>query len=204
MDSIFFLKGLAIGFAMAIPIGPAGILCIRKTLAEGRPRGIMIGLGAATADMLCGSVAAFGLTFVADAVASHQSLLRAVGGLLMLFLGIKTLLTTRKVHDASPAEGRGHAGSYFSALLLGLTNPVTIFAFLAVFAAFGLGQGTGGLPAYMPVLGVFAGSCLWFLTLGTAAEIFRKRLDAGGIRWLNITAGVFILVCSIVAFASLI
>jgi threonine/homoserine/homoserine lactone efflux protein len=78
---LFFLKGLVIRFAMAVPVGPAGILCIRETLAEGPSRGLMIGLGAGTADMLCGSVAAFGLTFVADAVESHQFLLRLVRGL---------------------------------------------------------------------------------------------------------------------------
>jgi threonine/homoserine/homoserine lactone efflux protein len=127
MESIFFLKGLVIGFAMAVPIGPAGILCIRKTLAEGRSRGIMIGLGAATADMLCGSVAAFGLC-----------------------------------------------------------------------------QRVGGLPAYMPVIGVFAGSCLWFLALSPIAKFFRKMLDSGGLRWVNITAGILILLSSVVAFASLI
>lgn len=202
MESVFFLKGLVIGFAMAVPIGPAGILCIRKTLAEGRARGLMVGLGAATADMLCGSVAAFGLAFVADAVENHQFFIRLLGGFLMVFLGIKTLRSTRKVQEASPG-GNGHLSSYFAAVFFGLTNPVTIFAFLAVFAAFGLCQKAGGLPAFMPVLGVFAGSCLWFLALGSVAKFFGRRLDSGGLRWVNMAAGILLLLSSVVAFGSL-
>jgi threonine/homoserine/homoserine lactone efflux protein len=202
MESIFFLKGLVIGFAMAVPIGPAGILCIRKTLTEGRSRGLVIGLGAATADMLCGSIAAFGLTFIADMIASHQFWLRLVGGVLLLFLGVRTLRTNRKDSMASGDE-KGLWGSYFSTVLLGLTNPVTVFAFLAVFAAFGLGQSLSIISAYIPVLGVFAGSCLWFFTLGSVAKFFRKKLDSGGLRLVNTIAGVLILLSSVAAFVSM-
>jgi threonine/homoserine/homoserine lactone efflux protein len=202
MESIVFLKGLIIGFAMAVPIGPAGILCIRKTLAEGRSRGLIIGLGAATADMLCGSIAAFGLTFVLDVIASQQFWLRLFGGTLILFLGIRTL---RAKHEEVPAtlEKKGLLGSYVSAVLLGITNPVTVFAFVAVFAAFGLGQRLIVISAYIPVLGVFAGSCLWFLMLGYIATYFRKRLNSGGLMLVNRIAGILIILTGVAAFASL-
>lgn len=203
MEPILFVKGLIIGFAMAVPIGPAGILCIRKTLAEGRSRGLIIGLGAATADMLCGSIAAFGLTFVLDVIASQQFWLRLVGGGLLLFLGIRTLRTRRKDTALSP-DKKGLLGSYVSAVLLGLTNPVTIFAFVAVFAAFGLGQRLFVISAYIPVVGVFIGSCLWFLTLGYVATFFRRKLDSGGLRWVNTIAGVLIILSGVAAFVSLI
>jgi len=203
MEPIVFLKGLVIGFAMAVPIGPAGILCIRKTLAEGRSRGLVIGLGAATADMLCGSIAAFGLTFVLDLIASHQSWLRLVGGVLLFYLGIRTLRAKRKDPLILP-ERKGLWGSYVSAILLGVTNPVTIFAFVAVFAAFGLGQRHIVILGCIPVLGVFLGSCLWFLTLGYAATFFRKKLDSGGLIWVDRTAGILIILTGIAAFVSLI
>jgi threonine/homoserine/homoserine lactone efflux protein len=202
MESIVFFKGVIIGFAMAVPIGPAGILCIRKTLAEGRARGLIIGLGAATADMLCGSIAAFGLTFVLDAIATHQFWLRLFGGILILFLGIKTLGT--KHEDAPSAlDKKGLLGSYASAVLLGITNPVTVFAFVAVFAAFGLGQKLHVISAYIPVVGVFAGSCLWFLMLGYIATFFRKKLDSGGLKLVNKIAGILIILTGIGAFVSL-
>ena len=203
MGPIFFLKGLIIGFAMAVPIGPLGIMCIRKTLAEGHSRGLIIGLGAATADSLYGSIAAFGLTFVSDVIASQSFWLRLVGGGLLLFLGIRTFRARRK-DPIVPFDNKGLLGSYVSALLLALTNPVTIFAFVAVFAAFGLGHTLIIISACILVLGVFTGSCLWFLTLGYVATFFRKKLDSGGLRWVNRIAGTLIMLCGVAAFVSLI
>lgn len=123
--------------------------------------------------------------------------------MLLLFLGIRTLRTNRKDFKAS-REARGLIGSYFSTVLLGLTNPVTVFAFLAVFAAFGLGQSQGIISAYVPVLGVFAGSCLWFLALGYIAKSFRKKLASGGLRRVNTFAGIAILLSAVGAFVSMI
>jgi threonine/homoserine/homoserine lactone efflux protein len=203
MEFVFFLKGLIIGFAMAVPIGPVGVMCIRKTLSEGHSRGMVIGLGAATADSLFGSIAAFGLTFVSDMIASQYFWLRLVGGGLLIFLGIRTFRAKRK-DAAIPLENNGLLGSYVSAFLLALTNPVTIFAFVAVFAAFGVGQRLGIVSACILVIGVFAGSFLWFLTLSYVATLFRKKLDSGGIRWVNRIAGILIMLSGIAAFMSLI
>ena len=203
MELVFFLKGLIIGFAMAVPIGPVGIMCIRKTLSEGHSRGMVIGLGAATADSLFGSIEAFGLTFVSDMIASQYFWLRLVGGGLLIFLGIRTF-RARREDAAIPLENNGLLGSYISAFLLALTNPVTIFAFVAVFAAFGVGQRLGIVSACILVIGVFAGSFLWFLTLSYVATLFRKKLDSGGIRWVNRIAGILIILSGVAAFVSLI
>jgi len=142
-------------------IGPLGVLCIRKTLAEGHSRGMIVGLGAATVDSLYGGIGAFGLTFVSDAINDQHVWLRLVGGGLLLFLGIRTFRAKRK-DSVVPFEKKGWLGSYISSLLLALTNPVTIFAFVAVFAAFGLGHKLSILSACILVLGVFIGTCLWF------------------------------------------
>jgi threonine/homoserine/homoserine lactone efflux protein len=203
MEPIFFLKGLIIGFAMAVPIGPIGIMSIRKTLAEGHSRGLIIGLGAATADSLYGIIAAFGLTFISDVITSQHFWVSLVGGVLLLFLGIRTFRAKRK-DPIIPLDKKGLLGSYVSAFLLALTNPMTIFAFVAVFAAFGLGHRLSILSACILVLGVFTGSCLWFLTLGYVATLFRKKLDAGGLRWVNRISGVLIILSGIAALVSLI
>ncbi len=203
MEPIFFLKGLIIGFGMAVPIGPVGVLCIRKTLAEGHSRGLIIGLGAATADSLFGCIAAFGLTFVSDVIASQHFWLRLVGGWILLFLGIRTFRAKRK-DPIIPFDNKGLLGSYLSAFLLVLTNPVTIFAFIAVFAAFGLGHKLFIVSACILVLGVFAGSGLWFLTLSYVATTFRKKLDSDGLRWVNRIAGVLIILSGAAALVSLI
>jgi len=203
MEPIFFLKGLIIGFAMAVPIGPIGIMSIRKTLAEGHSRGMIIGLGAATADSLYGSIAAFGLTFISDMITGQHFWVSLVGGGLLLFLGIRTFHAKRK-DPIIPYDDKGLLGSYISAFLLALTNPLTIFAFVAVFAAFGLGHKLVIVSACILVLGVFTGSCLWFLSLGYVATLFRKKLDADGLRWVNRISGVLIILSALAALVSLI
>ena len=109
-----------------------------------------------------------------------------------MYLGIRTFRAKRK-DPTIPVNNKGLLGSYVSAFLLALTNPVTFFAFVAVFAAFGLGHKLNFISACILVLGVFTGSCLWFLTLGFVATLFRKKLDAGGLRWVNKISGVLII-----------
>jgi len=203
MEPIHFLKGLIVGFAMAVPIGPIGIMCIRKTLTKGHARGLIIGLGAATADALYGSIALFALTFISDVIARQQFSLHLVGGGLLLFLGIRTFRFNRK-DPIIPVDNRGLLGPYLSAFLLALTSPVTILAYVAVFAFFGLGHSLTIMSACTLVLGVFTGSCAWFLTLGYIAAFFRKKLNPVGLRWVNRISGALIIVSGIVAFVSLI
>ena len=106
MHLIFFLRGLMIGFSIAAPVGPIGVLCIRRTLADGRKAGFISGLGAASADALFGSVAGFGLTFVSNFLISQGDRLQLAGGIFLLYLGIKTFLAkpkeTIKRHLKSP------------------------------------------------------------------------------------------------------
>jgi len=202
MEFTFFLKGIFIGFAMAVPVGPIGIMCIRKTLTEGRLRGLIIGLGAATADLFYGCVAAFGLTVISDTLDSQRIWIRLVGGALLLFLGIRTFRaqpTDPKFHIHSS----GILRSYLTTVFLTLTNPLTIFAFIAVFAALGLGIGLRIFSASTLVAGVFIGSCLWFFLLSSGTILFRDKLDLVGLRWVNRIAGILIIISGVIAMVSL-
>lgn len=202
MDFIFFLKGIAIGFAMAVPVGPIGILCIRKTLTEGRLQGLIIGLGAATADLFYGSVAAFGLTFISDTLINQKFWIRLVGGSLLLFLGIKifrSLPTDPKYNN----NNGGILRSYLTTVFLTLTNPLTIFAFIAVFAALGISNGLSYLSASILVAGVFIGSCLWFLILSSGTIFFKNKLDLVGLRWVNRIAGILVIISGVLVIGSL-
>ncbi len=202
MEIVFFIKGMIIGFAMAVPIGPVGILCIRKTLAEGHSRGMIIGLGSATADSFYGSMAAFGLTFISDTIHNQQFWFRLVGGIVLFIFGIRTFYIHQK--NIVVTDTKGLLRSYFTAFFLVLTNPVTIFAFIAVFAAFGLGDTLTIVSASILVSGVFVGSYLWFLTLSYVATMFRDKLDSGGMRWVNKIAGSLIIISGAAALISLV
>jgi threonine/homoserine/homoserine lactone efflux protein len=199
---VFLLKGIFIGFAMAVPIGPIGIMCVRTTLTEGRLRGLVIGLGAATADLLYGCAAAFGLTIVSNVLASEQFWIRLVGGTLLVFLGVRTF-RAQPADPKSNVRSSGILGSYFYTVFLTLTNPLTIFAFIAVFATLGLVNGLDYLSASILVAGVFIGSCLWFLLLGSGVTLFRDKLDAVGLQWVNRIAGILIIVSGVIAIGTL-
>jgi len=202
MELTFFLKGIAIGFIMAIPIGPIGIMCIRKTLTEGRLSGLIIGLGAATADLFYGCVAVFGLTVISDTLSDQRIWIRIVGGALLFFLGIKTFRAQPK-DPKLKISGSGRLRSYFTVVVLTLTNPLTIFAFIAVFAAFGLGDGLSFFSAVVLVAGVFIGSCLWFFLLTSGTILFRKKLDLVGLKWVNKIAGILIIISGFIVIGSL-
>jgi threonine/homoserine/homoserine lactone efflux protein len=202
VDPLPVLKGLVIGFALAVPIGPVGILCVRKSLAEGHSRGLVIGLGSATADAIFAGIAAFGITFITGLVDSQRLWVHLAGGVLLIWLGVRTYRVKRK-GPILPFESFGAVGSYVSAFMLALTNPVTIIAFMVVFTAFGLSRTLTVVAASSLVLGVFAGSFLWFLTLNFVATSFRRRLDSGGLAWVNRIAGGLIIVSGVAAFVTL-
>jgi threonine/homoserine/homoserine lactone efflux protein len=204
MDISLLFQGLIIGFSIAAPVGPIGVLCIRRTLAEGIPSGLLSGLGAATADAAYGAVAGFGLTFVSTLLQSQQFWLRLVGGAFLLFLGIRTFLA-RPSERAASANGRGLAAAYASTFFLTLTNPMTILSFMVIFAGLGLGAVSGDyLAAGMLVLGVFVGSALWWLLLSSGVGLFRKKLSVSALRWVNRVSGAVISVFGMLALASIV
>ena len=197
------MKGLIIGFSIAAPVGPIGVLCIRRTLAEGRVSGFVSGMGAATADALYGCIAGFGVTYISSFLIGHQFWLRLIGALFLGSLGVRTFLS-KPAETPAKAGGKGLAGAYASTLVLTLTNPVTILAFAAIFAGLGLGNPGGDYAAGgLLVAGVFLGSAAWWLFLSTGVGLFRTWFNGSRLRWVNRLSGVIIVVFGIFAFLSL-
>jgi threonine/homoserine/homoserine lactone efflux protein len=188
----FLLKGLLIGFSIAAPVGPIGILCIRRTIAQGRLIGFLSGLGAATADMLYGAVAAFGLTAVQRALVAHQLWLRPAGGFFLIALGLRTMFS-RPAASPPPLRPGAGAAAYFSTFGLTLTNPATILSFTIIFAGLRLVE-TGGnyAAAGLLVLGVFIGSAAWWLALSSTVGLLRERFTSLHMLWVNRGAGLSI------------
>ena len=200
MDPAFLVKGFVIGFAIAAPVGPIGVLCIRRTLAEGRLIGFMSGLGAATADMTYGTIAAFGLTAVQDVLVRQQFWLHVIGGLFLLFLGIRTFVAEPAERLAAETAKRGWLPAYLSTLGLTLTNPATIISFTMIFAGLRLADAGGNYTsAAFMVLGVLLGSAAWWLTLTSVVGAFRERFSSLWLRWVNRLAGAVIFVFGVFA-----
>lgn len=189
MDISFYIKGLIFGFSIAAPVGPIGILCIRRSITGGWQAGLLTGLGAATADAFYGCMAGFGLAGIAGLMVSQRAWIQLVGGLFLCYLGLRIFLSTTA---KKPRAGLSHdaAMGYFSALLLTLTNPMTIFSFTAVFAGMGLGKlNTGHMAAGWLVAGVFSGSMAWWITLSSVSSHFNRRMNATAMRWINRLSG---------------
>lgn len=203
MEPGLFVRGALIGLAIAAPVGPIGVLCIRRTLADGRLTGFVSGLGAATADLIFGAVAVLGLTALTDLLVGVSFWTRLVGGLFLCYLGLRTLREVPADRSAA-ATGRGLVGAYTSTLLLTLTNPASIVLFTAVFAGLGAGSVAEGYgEGLLIAVGVFAGSALWWLFLSGLASMFRARLTPQALRWVNLVAGLIILGFGVAALGSL-
>ena len=202
-DLGLFPRGLLVGLAVAAPVGPIGVLCIRRTLAEGRLVGFVSGLGAATADAAYGAVAALGLTGLSAALVGAQDAVRVGGGLFLLWLGVRTWRAV-PTGRAAEAAGSGLLGAWASTFALTLTNPATILSFVAVFAGLGLAAGSGPADAALLVLGVFLGSALWWLALSSAVSLARGALTPARLVWVNRVSGAILAAFGLVALLSLV
>jgi threonine/homoserine/homoserine lactone efflux protein len=190
MDFSYFTKGLIFGFSIAAPVGPIGILCIRRSLADGWTAGLLTGFGAATADACYGCVAGFGLAGISRFLVGQQAWIQLLGGLFLCWLGLRIFLADAGDPVAATSPG-GTAMGYLSAFFLTLTNPMTILSFAAVFAGMGLGSaGSGQMAAGGLVAGVFSGSMAWWIILSSASSLFNGRMNAAGMRWINRVSGV--------------
>ena len=204
MEMTFFFKGLIVGFVIAAPVGPIGVLCARRTLTLGRRAGFFSGMGAATADSFYGFIAAFGLTYISDFLIGHQSWLRLAGGALLCIIGVRTLIAEPEPQSAVSKTAGRFAGMYTSTFFLTLTNPMTIFSFAAVFAGFGLAGARGSfVSAGTLILGVFLGSGLWWLFLVGVFSLFKRRFEHHELQWVNRVAGIIIAGSGVLALLSL-
>jgi threonine/homoserine/homoserine lactone efflux protein len=201
MDAMLLagLKGLAVGFSIAAPVGPIGLLCIRRTLSGGWRLGLATGMGAATADMAYGLVAAAGLTAVTEVLVGARQPLQFAGGAVLILLGL-TFLRAEAPGERVGAESTGLPAAYATTFLLTLTNPATILSFAAVMA--GLGAMSASGQTVVLVAGVFVGSALWWLALSTAVSLIRHRLPPTVLVWINRASGAAIMAFGILALTA--
>jgi len=183
------VKGFLVGASIAAPVGPIGVLCIRRSLTQGRFIGFVSGLGAATADAFYAAVAGFGLTALSQFFVHHARPLHLIGGLLLLYLGARTAFAPRPSEAAGAAPVVSRLGAYASTVLLTITNPMTIFMFAAIFTAIAPANGPNAAYAALLTAGTFLGSAAWWLCLSTAVGALHRRIGAPLMRWINAVSG---------------
>lgn len=187
MDVPPLIRGIGIGVAVAAPVGPMSVLCMRRTLAKGWRLGLRTGLGIATGDGMYASLAAFGLVGVSKFLVAYNKPLHLVTGCFLLYLGVRTFVV-RPIAE-SGIEQRARGADFTSAFLLTMTNPPTILSFVAMFAGFAPATGFDAYTSAQTVSGVFIGSTLWWLVLTATVSIVRHAIGERTRRWIDVTTG---------------
>lgn len=204
METNFLIKGVIIGFLIAAPVGPIGVLCIKRSFSKGALSGLFTGLGAATADACYGAIAAFGLTMISDFLIGQKMTLQILGIIFLLYLGIKTFIENPSSESKGNVNGKGLLSDYLTTVGLTVTNPTTIASFVAVFAGIGITAAANYTDATLLVLGVFLGSAAWWLILSNGVGLLRKKANNNLLKWVNRISGTVIVGFAVVLFISLI
>ena len=194
-----FVKGLIVGFCLAAPVGPIAAICVQRTISKRFLSGLLSGLGAAAADAVYGTVAAFGATIISEFLITEHDWLQRVGGVILLVLGARLLLMHPVERKKNGATNRGLAGDFMSTFVLTLTNPMTFVAFAAIFATMGIGAVRGRPMLTIELVGgVFAGSAFWWIILCAGAFALRRHFDFRRLVFVNRATGVFVIAVGLV------
>ncbi|MGM0561841.1 MAG: LysE family translocator [Pseudomonadota bacterium] len=183
-----FIQALVIGFVMAIPLGPIGLLCIERTLSRGIGAGLSTGLGVAVADAIFAALVAYGARWVADEMLPYRDLLRFGGGAVVILLGVRTCLQTPKAR--LPRNVSLSGSTFLTSFMLTLANPLVLVGFIAIFAALDLAEVIQDTHHALQVIGgIFLGSMVWWFCLTGLMAAIRHHLDQRTLVWLNRGAG---------------
>ncbi len=186
------IRGIIVGLMIAMPVGPVNILCIHRTIEGGWKSGVISGLGAAAADMFYGAVAGFSITLVVQFLVREQFWIRFFGGILLVIVGIWYFFKRPESLDAQTQDRASAYSDLRSTFLLTLTNPTTVLSFLAILAALGIGHQRQWWLTVFLVGGIFCGSMLWWIVLGSIVNLFRDRFNDRSLRLMNRFAGLLI------------
>jgi len=193
MQTFLILRGIVMGFALAIPVGPICLLCIHRALANGWLTAFLSTLGAVVADCILGAAVGLGSSVIAPLVEHEQTPLRVVGGLFMVAVGVRSLYTNLSLEPE--ARKNGIVREFASSFLITMFNPANLLGVLGVFAAVGTFR-SGELESIealaLLILGVAIGSAVWWLALSLAAGAVGKRSSRPGVVWLNRGSAAFL------------
>lgn len=192
------------GIAVSAPLGPLGVLCIQRTINKGFFAGFVSGIGAAFADLIYASIAGFGISIIADFLAVHQTVIRAVGGIIVLIVGIMIFNSNPiKQVRRQKAQKNTYISDFVSSFFITITNPLTIVFFGAVFAGVGLNKPNSLEPIILTLVGVLLGALIWWMALSIVVNVFRNKIRLRNLWWINKITGVLVAIFGLAVFISI-
>ncbi len=203
MSVYILIEGILIGFVVAVPVGPLGLLCINRALLLGPVTGFFSGLGVATADAFAAGIVALGISFVEEFLSDHQIILRLVGGIVLVYLGL-SIYHAKPKKQPPPSSVNGLLSAYATTFFLTFSNPVTILSFIAIYAGWHVESMSGRyVSAAILTSGVFVGSALWWIALFIGLTAFREKFSLRILGWIQRFSGVLITGFGLIALLSL-
>jgi len=192
MDGSLFIQGIIIGLTLAVPVGPISLVCIQRSIADGRLHGIISGIGVASSDSFYAAVSFLGLTIISGLIMTQQYLFRFLAGIILIFVGIRVFLSIPLA--TSPRTGHEtFLKDYLSMVAIAIANPLTLLFFLVIVPGFGVViHGNSLLSAMEFVGGVFFGSVVWWIVLCGSVGTMRSRFSQQNLRLINRISGILI------------
>ena len=200
-----FIRGLIVGFAASIPLGPIGVLCIQRTLSKSHKAGFISGLGAASADTIFASIAFFSLSIVMSFIQDHMNVIKVIGGICILAVGTKIFITNPIVQIRRNRAGVTNSWQdYITVFFFTLANPAFILIFVFLFTAFGISAEPSAADSHhlwrgiIMVIGVFCGSATWWFSITFGVNLIRNKFRPRHLLWINRVTGAIIMALGII------
>ena len=184
------IRGAICGVMIAAPVGPVNVICVQRTITKGWRSGLLSGLGSMMADTVYGAIAGFSVSYVIGFLIREQFWIRLFGGILLMAIGVWYF--RRKPASIQEERKESEHSDYVSTFLLTATNPTTVLSFMAVQAVLGLAQERPAWQTLFVVLGIAAGTMLWWFALTGVVHRFRDRVTDRFMFWLNRAGGAAI------------
>lgn len=193
-DIGYLFRGILVGIAVSIPLGPIGVMIVQRTLTRGNWAGFFSGVGAAISDLVYALIAGYGFSLIISFIELHQLTLQVAGGAVLMVFGVYTFLQNPIKQIRAPRKTNlNYWQDVVSTFALTITNPLAVFTFLIIFTSFDIFvEAQEKNLIYLVLIGVFVGALLWWMHLTLLVGLFRRFINIRRLWWINKISGLTI------------
>lgn len=202
--TLIVIKGLLIGILVSAPMGPVGVLCIRRTLSRGHKAGFFTGLGAALSDLLYGSITLWGAELALDSIQKHEIWIDLVGSCFLLLFGwylhryppqYEVQVKPKKEQNSKPFQ------TISSSFLITLSNPLIVLFFITLYSWLGLPEETNNILVghSVTMISIAAGALLWWSILTSSIVRLKKHVSLSSTRYFNQIVAIVFMVLALIS-----